>query len=274
MIELASMSEKITLSQKRLSAVIAVITLVLGMTFMLPVTHSLTETNPFAFTESLMPLLVAILAYLGTVWVFSEPPEDTKKTPLSQLLIHLILPTLSIYILTLALIQMERNATWWWVYLAGILLFAFVVLAEHQDLYKIQLQSPFASILLIALSHTLFFILAVVLKLGLLRLVLVIPGMFFGALFISLRMIKLRTDLLKPGWIIILGLIVTQVAVALYYFFITPVQYALILTALLYSLISLTAGFIEKRRGRSLFLEPILMIIFVLIIFIVSTLRP
>jgi len=84
----------------------------------------------------------------------------------------------------------------------------------------------------------------------------------------------LRTNQLKLGWIVILGLIVTQLAGALYYFFITPVQYALVLTALLYSLISLTSGYIEKRRGRSLFLEPVLMIAIVLLIFIVSTLRP
>lgn len=274
MIELGYMSENITLSQKKLSAVIAVITLVLGMTFLLPITHNPAESNAFVYAERLMPLLVAILAYLGTVWVFAENSGASSKTPQSQLLIHLILPTLSVYILTLALIQMERNATWWWVYLAGILLYAFVVLAEYQDLNPGQSRPNFAGILLIALSHALFFILAVVLKLGLLRLVLVIPGIFFGALFISLRMIKLRTNQLKLGWIVILGLIVTQLAGALYYFFITPVQYALILTALLYSLISLTSGYIEKRRGRSLFLEPVLMIAIVLLIFIVSTLRP
>ena len=268
------MTDRITLSQKRLSVVIAAITLVLGMTFLLPVTRNQGELDPFIYAERILPLLIAILAYLGTIWVFAEPSESKDKIPQSQLLIHLILPSLSVYILTLALIQMERNATWWWVYLAGMLLFAAVVLAEHQDFSSIQKQSPFAGILLIALSHALFFILAVVFKLGLMRLVFVVPGIFFAATFISLRMIKQRTDLLKPGWIFILGLIVTQLAGALYYFFITPVQYALILTALLYSLISLTSGYIENRKGRSLYIEPGLMVIIVLIIFIVSTLRP
>lgn len=274
MIELVKMVEKISLSQKRLSTVIAVITLVLGMTFLLPVARSATESRVFIYAEGLLPLLVGILAYLGTVWVFSEKINSGKTAPQRQLFIHLILPTLSIYILTLALVQMERNATWWWVYLAGILLFAFVVLAEHQDLHPEENSSPLAGILLIALSHALFFILGVVLKLGLLRLVFVIPGMFLAALFISLRMISLRTNQLKLGWILVLGLVVTQLAGVLYYFFITPIQYALILTALLYCLISLLAGYIEKRRGRSLFLEPVLMLVFVLIIFIVSTLRP
>lgn len=267
------MTEKVTLSQKRLSVVIAAITLVLGMTFMLPVTHNQGESNPFIYAERLMPLIVAILAYLGTVWIFAEHPATRGKIPQNQMLIHLILPVLSIYILTLALIQMERNATWWWVYLAGILLYAAVVMAEYQDFSSDQNRSPLAGIMLIALSHALFFILAVVFKLGLLRLVFVVPGIFFAATFISLRMIKQRTDQLKPGWIFILGLIVTQLAGALYYFFITPVQYALILTALLYSLISLTSGYIEKRKDRSLFFEPVLMLVIVLIIFIVSTLR-
>jgi hypothetical protein len=267
------MADKVTLSQKRLSIVIAVITLVLGMTFLLPVTHKPAESNPFLYAERLMPLMVSILAYLGTVWVFTEDYSSKIKTIQSQKIIHLILPALSVYILTLALIQMERNATWWWVYLAGILLYAAVVLAEYQDFYSAQAHSPLAGILLIALSHALFFILAVVFKLGLLRLVFVVPGIFFAATFISLRMIKLRTNQLKLGWILILGLIVTQLAGALYYFFITPVQYALILTALLYSLIALTSGYIEKRRGRSLFFESLLMIVIVLIIFIASTLR-
>ena len=266
------MNDRVTLSQKRLSVVIAVITLVLGMTFMLPVTHNPGEFNPFIYAERIMPLLVAILAYLGTVWVFAELPMAKGKIPHSQLLIHMILPALSTYILTLALIQMERNATWWWVYLAGILLYAAVVMAEHQDFSSSQNRSPFAGILLIALSHALFFILAVVFKLGLLRLVFVVPGIFFAATFISLRMIKQRTNQLKPGWIFILGLIVTQIAGALYYFFITPVQYALILTVLLYNLISLTSGYIENRKGRSLFFEPVMMLIIALIIFIVSTL--
>lgn len=267
------MTEKVTLSQKRLSIVIAVITLVLGMTFMLPVTHNSAENNPFVFAERLMPLLVAVLAYLGTVWVFGEDHNDKPKISQSQMMIHLILPALSVYILTLALIQMERNATWWWVYLAGILLYAAVVLAEYEDLRADKSRSPMAGILLIALSHALFFILAVVFKLGLLRLALVVPGIFLAATFISLRMIKQRTDQLKPGWIFIVGLVVTQLAGALYYFFITPVQYALILTALLYNLISLTSGYIEKRKGRNLFFESALMLIIVLIIFIVSTLR-
>ena len=267
------MAEKVTLRQKRLSIVIASITMVLGATFMLPVTHNPAEENPFIFVERLLPLLVAALAYLGTIWVFAETPTSKVKIPQRQMLIHLILPTLSVYILTLALIQMDRNATWWWVYLAGILLYAAVVVAENQDLSSSQNQSPLAGILLIALSHALFFILAVVFKLGLLRLIFVVPGIFLAATFISLRMIKQRTDQFKPGWILIVGLVVTQLAGALFYFFITPVQYALILTALLYSLISLTSGYIEKRKGRNLFFEPILMLVIVLIIFIVSTLR-
>ncbi len=267
------MTDRITLSQKRLSVVIAVITLVLGMTFMLPVTRNSGDINPLIYIERILPLIVTILAYLGTVWVFAEHPDSKDKIPQSQMLIHLILPALSVYILTLALIQMERNATWWWVYLAGMFLYAAVVLAEHQDLSSSQDGSPLAGILLIALSHALFFILAVVFKLGLLRLAFVVPGIFLSATFISLRMIKQRTDQLKLGWIFILGLIVTQLAGALYYFFITPVQYALILTALLYSLISFTSGYIEKRKGRSLYFEPVLMLFMVLIIFILSTLR-
>jgi hypothetical protein len=266
------MDDKVTLSQKRLSVVIASITMVLGATFMLPVTHNPAEENPFIFVERLLPLLVAVLAYLGTIWVFAETSTSKVKIPQRQMLIHLILPTLSIYILTLALIQMERNATWWWVYLSGILLYAAVVVSENQDLSSSQNQAPLAGILLIALSHALFFILAVVFKLGLLRLIFVVPGIFLAATFISLRMIKQRTDQIKPGWIFIVGFVVTQLAGALFYFFITPVQYALILTALLYSLISLASGYIEKRKGRSLFFEPILMLVIVLIIFIMSTL--
>lgn len=187
------------------------------------------------------------------------------------MLIHLILPVLSVYVLTVSLLQMERSATWWWIYFAGITLYAAVVLAEYQDFYYEGKHSPLAGILLVAVSHALFFILSAVFKLGVLRLILVIPGIFMAASFITLRMIKLRTDQVDWGWMFLMAIMVTQFAGGLFYLFLTPIQYALILTATLYCLISLAAGVIEKRKGRSLYLEPSLMILLTVVIFVFAS---
>lgn len=257
--------------QRKLTVVIASVTLFLGMIFLLPVEQSSAETAIFGNMEKFIPVLSGFLAFLGTRWVFADSSSPRRFTE-EQRLVHFILPTFSVYVLTQALIQMQRNATWWYVYLAGTLLFFAVVNSEYQDLYDVQRQHALPGILLVALSHALFFILAVVFKIGLLRFVFVVPGIFFAVIFISLRMFKLRTGQIQPGAVILIALLLTQLAGALYYFFITPIQYALILTALLYSFISIFSGIVEKRKGRSLFLEALFLILLVSLILILTSL--
>ena len=121
---------------------------------------------------------------------------------------------------------------------------------------------PLASLGLIGLSHGLFLILAVVLRTGRMRLYVIIPLIVFAAAFISLRTINLRTQGgWKPEYVLIISLLAGQIAVGFQYFFLNPLQYALLITALLYILISLACGIIQKLKIRELLVEPALMIL-------------
>ncbi|HPS31977.1 MAG TPA: hypothetical protein PKW57_00560 [Anaerolineaceae bacterium] len=254
----------------RFSIVTALSSLMLGLTFALPPSGGQNsaailgvifnfEINLYAF----FPLLIALIASTGSIWVLRSHPQFADAShSVWSLLPNVILPALSIFILSFTLREMARSNVWWVVYVLGSLLFGLVLTAEYNVLDLRVETHPAASLGLIGLSHALFLILSVVLRTGRMRLYVVVPLIVLAAMFITLRSINLRT---QGRWhleyALIVSLLVGQLAVSLHYFFLNPLQYGILLTSALYILISVICGIIQRLNIRELLVEPALMLI-------------
>lgn len=255
----------------RFSIVTALSSLMLGLTFTLPPSggqNSATilgvifnfEFNLYAF----FPLLVALIASTGAIWVLRGHPQFLDAPQRAwKLLPNIILPALSLFILSFTLREMARNNVWWVVYALGSLLFGLVLAAEYNVLDLRYETHPAASLGLIGLSHALFLILSVVLRTGRMRLYIVIPLIVLSAIFIGLRTINLRTQgSWRLEYALLISLLIGQLAVSLQYLFLNPLQYGILLTASLYILISVTCGIIQHLKKLELLMEPGLMLVF------------
>lgn len=244
--------------------------LALGLTFALPPSTGQHATEIFGVRFSfdfnlyaLFPVFIAVIALAGSAWVLSGHTASTEKPRnLWTLLPNVILPGLSVFILSITLREMARSGTWWVVYVLGSLLFVLVLLAEYNVLDTQSETHPAAALGLVALSQALFLILSVALRTGRTRLFIVIPLVILASAFISLRSIRLRT---QDGWklehALIIAILTGQLAIGLHYFFLTPLQYGLVLTAALYVMVSLACGVIQRLKPSELLVEPAVMIV-------------
>jgi hypothetical protein len=103
---------------------------------------------------------------------------------------------------------------------------------------------------LVALSYALFLILTTTLSLSASRLVLVVLAVFPAAGMVALRALHLRTREWKFAWAIGVAIILTQLAAALHYWPVTPIQYGLLLLGPLYALTELALNLGEDISPR------------------------
>ena len=270
----------ISLPYDRLSIVLAFITLAMGFIYFFPAAGNVPTGNFFGFILNLQfdvyTLLIGfltILALAGTIWVLQAYPKTQgEKQAFWELLPQCILPVMSVFVFSFALRGMERNNVWWVVYAMGSVLFGIILAAEFYAQEINTVHHPLTTIGLIGLSHALFLILAVVAKTIPLRIYVIFPLVFLASGFTALRTIYLR---LRGGWrldyALAIALISGQIAIGLHYFFLSPVQYGLLLTSALYALISLACGFIQRLTRSDLILEPALMLGLTLIIVFIFT---
>jgi len=270
----------ISLPYDRLSIVLAFITLAMGFIYFFPAAGNVPTGNFFGFILNLQfdvyTLLIGfltILALAGTIWVLQAYPKTQGgKQAFWELLPQCILPVMSVFVFSFALRGMERNNVWWVVYAMGSVLFGIILAAEFYAQEINTVHHPLTTIGLIGLSHALFLILAVVAKTIPLRIYVIFPLVFLASGFTALRTIYLR---LRGGWrldyALAIALISGQIAIGLHYFFLSPVQYGLLLTSALYALISLACGFIQRLTRSDLILEPALMLGLTLIIVFIFT---
>ncbi|MFZ3070096.1 MAG: hypothetical protein WA110_03115 [Anaerolineaceae bacterium] len=257
----------------RLSIVIALVTLALGFTYIIPTASNPSMTNLLGFlinvnidVYSFVPVFISILAFAGTLWVLkSNPFVIESKATVLQLTANVMLPVFSVLVLSITLREMSRNEVWWVVYILGAFLFGLVVIAEYTVLDISKTQHPLATIGLIGLSHALFLILTIVLKTSNMRLYLVLPVLLLACAFVSVRTINLRLNGSgNSEYVVLVCLIIVQLAIAFYYLFLNPIQYGLLLTGVLYAILSFACGLITKLPKRDLLTEPLVMAVITL----------
>ncbi|MGB4595000.1 MAG: hypothetical protein WBI14_03755 [Anaerolineaceae bacterium] len=257
-------------NSSRLNIVLAFIGICIAFTYFLPnqsvnrVLQSAFGENPFNITVNrLILIIVALVSLTGSVWFFSRNwGSDGKVFSVVTLLPHLLIPVFTSVTLAYALSQLIRTPWWWLVYLLGLVLLAVVLVAEDHDLNNYEKTSPIPMISLCSLSMGLYLLGLIVLRTIGPRLYVLVPIVGLATAFVSLRFVELRTDR-KTSWEIIVAivLILSQLSAALYYLFINALQFALIMTGVLYCLTTLAIGLQMKKTGSGLIVEPISMLI-------------
>jgi hypothetical protein len=199
-----------------------------------------------------MSLLTAGLTATGMDWLLRGHPSLGGR-PTYQ---WWLLPMLTSFVIG-ALLSILPSGTVWTVgfLIAGTFLF-FVFVAEY---IVVDPGAPYYAIAmagLTAISHTLFFILAVALRYGAVRLYILVPALFLAAAPASLRILHLRSGRWEYAWSLGIGFVCVQVASGLHYWPISPIQFGLMLVGLLYSLTSLAVNLEEDQPTRRAVLEP------------------
>lgn len=248
----------------RLSIVLASVSLCLVLQYFVPVDRSGSINSRLIFslkldTFSLILAMTVLLATFGAHWVFQAYDKAIEKKRLQiELFYHLLLPAVTVLVLVVVLREMARTPLWWAVLALGIILFGLVLTAEYMTLSGASEQAPFAIIALIALAHSFFLILSISVRTATARLYLLLPLLTASASFVSLRTISLRTQQ-RPSlaWVALVSVLITQIAAVLYYLFLTPVQYGLILTGTLFIGDALVVSAHKGKLNKATWIEVV-----------------
>ena len=217
-----------------------------GFLFQLPLTIS-----------TAMELLTAGLTATGMDWLLRGHPSLNGR-PTYQ---WWLLPTLTTFVVGVPLSILPSGIGWWLGFLiTGAFLF-FVFVAEYVG---VDPGAPYYAISmagLTAISYTLFFVLAVALRYGGIRLYILAPALFLAATLASLRILHLRlSGRWEYAWSLGIAFVCVQLASGLHYWPISPVQFGLMLIGALYGLTNLAINLDESQPARRALLEPIIVI--------------
>ena len=213
-----------------------------GFLFQLPLTLS-----------TAMGLLTAGLTATGMDWLLRGHPALNGR-PTYQ---WWLLPMLTTFVIGVPLAILPAGPTWWVAFLVtGTFLF-FVFVAEY---VVVDPGAPYYAISmagLTAISYTLFFVLAVALRYGGLRLYILAPALFLAAALASLRILHLRlTGRWEYAWALGIAFVCMQVASGLHYWPLSPIQFGLMLIGSLYGLTSLAVNLGEDQPARRAVFGP------------------
>jgi len=200
-----------------------------------------------------MTVLTAGLTATGMDWLLRDHPS-LEGRPTYQ---WWLLPTLTTFVIGVPLSILPSGAAWWLSFLiAGTFLF-FVFVAEY---IVVDPGAPYYAISiagLTAISYALFFVLAVALRYGTLRLYILAPSLFLAGALASLRILHLRLGgRWEYAWSLGIAFVCVQIAAGLHYWPVSPIQFGLLLIGTLYSLTSLAVNLGEDLPARRALLEP------------------
>jgi Protein of unknown function (DUF5656) len=205
---------------------------------------------------SIMTLFAAALTAAGMDWLTRDNPALGSKSNIE----HLMLPTLTTFVIGAPLALL--NGTAWWVGFAfGGLVLVTVFQAEYITVNPSAPSYGFARAGLTALAYALFLILLISLRFSGMRMFLLIPIIFITAALICLRILHLDgTDRWDFPWAIGIGVVCAQIGAGLHYWPLTPMQFGLALTGPLYALTMLSAGLAENIPLRRASLGPVIIV--------------
>ena len=203
-------------------------------------------------------LLATGLTAEGMDWLLRGHPHFEKRNTFQ----HWLLPALTTFVIGIPLYSLQIGSAWWFSFALGGVLLLLVFLAEYIILDPSDVRYPAASAGLTALSFALFLTLVSGLSYVGGRLLLIVVVVFLAATMVALRALHLR---LAERWEFALsagiGLICTQIAIALHYWPLTPIQFGLALLGPLYALTGLTINLGEGMSVRRATVEGLIVFI-------------
>lgn len=195
--------------------------------------------------------LAAVLSAAGTDWLLRSHPNFEAEISLQ----HWLLPALTSFALGTLLFNLADTPAWWGSFLIGGVLLLLVFVAEYIVLDSSDTRYTFASAGLIAVSFSLFLVLSAALSYSGARLILLLFVLFPATGLVSLRAIHLRVGRWQWQWAVGIAIACAQIAAALHYWPLSPVQHGLATLAPLYILTGLAINLGDGMPLRRALLE-------------------
>jgi len=248
----------------QLSVVVATVLLAYAMTpyVSLPDRFIALQLPGFLFEarlnfNTIVSILVAILAAAGTDWLLQSHPQIGDKARLP----HWLIPALTAWMIGVPLTTLEVGLDWWAVFALGGLLFVLVLVAEYMVVDPGDTHHAPASIGLTAVSFALYLVLIISLRAAGMRLYMVVLAIAPAVFLVCLRTLFLRSGgRWFLGWSFGIALVIGQTSAGLHYWPLTPLQYGLVILGLAYGLTSLASALEEGRSWRTVWIEPAVMV--------------
>lgn len=249
----------------RLSVLLAVILLAFALA-------QVVETQHYALTFDIWGIRISIplnltiasallttgLTAAGMDWLLRGHPRFEGRNTFQ----HWLLPALTTFVIGIPLYSLQSGVARWFSFSLGAVLLLLVFLSEYVVLDPTDVRYPTASAGLTALSFALFLTLASGLNYIGARLLLIVIAVFFASAMVALRALHLRLgEKWEFAWAVGIGLICTQVAVALHYWPLGPIQFGLALLGPLYALTGLSTNLGEGMSVRQAVLEGLIVLI-------------
>lgn len=202
---------------------------------------------------TIMTLFAAGITATGMDWLLRGHPALGSKRTVE----HWLLPMLTTIVIGVPLSLLPGGASWWVTFAIASLALVTVFVAEYVAVDPVAPSYSAAMGLLTALSYAVYLILLTTMRTSSPRLIITIPTVFIVSGLVSLRALHLRLQRWEFAWALGITFILSQLAAALHYWPISPIQYGLTLLGPLYALTSLAGNLGEETPIRRASIEPL-----------------
>jgi len=258
----------------RFSIILATLATFFAALYIIPREPLTPGTNLFGFiinfsVVGLVPIVLMLLAAGGCFWLFATHPERENFVGAPWVLIpNVVLPSLATLITATMLTQLERNPIWWLALGFSLIIIGVILTAEYRVLSPTGGDYKVVAPLLISLAFALFLAFTTSLAASQIRLYIQAVLILITSGFVAYRTIHLRTNGTGAfSRVLVCGVLCAEIAGAMYYLFLKPVQYGLIISGILYILTALMV--IEGPLTSRKIIEPLLMAGLIVIMFVV-----
>lgn len=208
--------------------------------------------------NTLIAFIAGGLAAAGTDWLISSHPliGSQRASP------HLFIPALTAMVISVPLSSLQMGPYWWAVFTLGGLMLVLVMVAEYITLDMDDSRHAFTSVALTSVSFALQLILVIAVRGAGFRLYMVLAAIIPTTGLVVLRALNLRLNgKWSVPWALGISLLIGQLGLGLFYLPLHPLSYGLILTGSTYALTSIAGSLEEKKSWKSLWVEPVIMVV-------------
>lgn len=248
----------------RIGVLTAAVLLAFALTRLLPASQTVLRltlgdfflTYPISLT-TVMTLLAAGVTATGMDWLLRGHPALGSRRTLE----HWLLPTLTTFVIGVPLSLLPGGVSWWVTFAIAGLALVTVFIAEYAAVDPASPSYSTATGLLTAFSFAVYLILLTTMRSSSPRLILSVPVVFLVSGLVSLRALHLRLQRWEFYWAGGTAFVVAQLASALHYWPLAPLQFGLALVGPLYAMISLAGNLGEDTPIRRAAIEPLMALV-------------
>lgn len=203
--------------------------------------------------RTLVFITVAVLAAAGMDWMISNHPDWHRQDRIQ----HWLLPSLTAWVIGIPLYAIPAGPAWWGVFLFGGVLMVAVIISEYILVNPDDKRALLAGAGLSALSLALFMILAISIRVSGSRLYIMVSAIGLGSILVCLRVFYMRLgNQWHYSWSVGITLLMIQLAAGFHYLNISPIQFGLLLTGILYCLLDISENILHGHLTKQDLIAP------------------